>query len=34
VELVTGRALIVLAVIVVSLLAVFWLLAMTRHSER
>jgi hypothetical protein len=34
VELVTGRALIVLAVIVISLLAVFWLLAVTRHSER
>lgn len=33
VELVTGRTLIVLAVIVIALLAVFWLLAMTRHTE-
>ena len=33
VELVTGRTLIVLAVIVIALLAVFWLLAMTRHPE-
>ena len=32
-ELVTGRTLIVLAVIVIALLAVFWLLAMTRHPE-
>lgn len=33
-ELVTGRTLIVLAVIVISLLAVFWLLAVTRRQER
>jgi hypothetical protein len=34
VELATGRTLIVLAVILISLLAVFWLLAVTRRSER
>jgi hypothetical protein len=34
VELATGRALIVLAVIVISLLAVMWALAATRHSPR
>jgi hypothetical protein len=34
VELVTGQTLIVLAVIVLALLAVMWLLAVTRRSER